>query len=350
MATPSPSPIGRPDRDFIEGLFEQQEFQSRLRWSMVKLALAFVAALGITAAGVTIWIGKTLYDGANTLNQKVTDKQKDAEERLAASLKGFDAAQARVKELENQARTASERAVEASQDAARQGPLLMTQGNTLGATASLLAQLMDKMQARMEKDASSLAGTAASLEEQAARFKADQAKQALDQAKIKETQESLDRAQKDLDGLRTKLAPDVEKTLDNIQSLRKVAGEVARYKTMEFVSLRRNSAAAISLKHVQVNASGEMDTPTYDLLFSTGKLKPLDLGLKVGSRLWNYPDVQSQKTSHQTPTRSAYCICGTPFMFRVENYVQEVLIHDFVTLKILDRTADCLPPQGATCP
>jgi hypothetical protein len=354
MATVAASAPDKPESRWIEQLFKEEEFQARLQKTVVNLGFKFLALLGVTATAALLWFGKTLMDGAQAVRDDVAAKQTEAVKRLDQSLASFTAAQTKLKEMEGQASAASAKAVEASKDATQQTSLLLAQGNVLTASTRMVTDMTERMQRRLEEKAAALALATAGVQQQASRFQDEQIKLGKDQEKVQQRQAELDRIQDELTTMQKDLEPKVKAAGETLQSLRTLAGDVARYKTMEFVSLRRNSVAEIGLRHVEVKANGEMESPMFHLLFSTRRLRPLDLRLQVNrAQGFLYEDVDTAKTDVVKPTRDSYCICGTPFMFRVENYVQETFMHDFVTLKILDRTESCMPPKlpaGAACP
>jgi predicted nucleic acid-binding Zn-ribbon protein len=341
MAAPAPAPLGKPDRDFVEDLFEHKEFQKRLDAAVrpFRTLSTVLGVFGIGAVAIFSYAGKYLSDRVQELNARTTSVNADVTKLLADAQKRFDEAQAKINGVENSAAAVLRQAEQVSRDAQSQASLLMAQSQNLTSSTALASQALGQMKSSLDENVKGLSQAMADLRKGADEFKQIQKQQTDDQKTIRDTQKSIGE-------LQSSLSPSIKTTLASMETLRQRAGEIAKYKTMEFVSLRAGSNAQVKFHHIQENASKELETAPYDLLFSTGKLKPLAITLTVnkGPAL-TYSGVETDK---KNPDRKSYCICGTPFMFRVENYVQEMLIHDFVTLKVLDRTPSCALPQQTT--
>ncbi len=341
MATPAPAPLGKPTRDFVEELFEHKEFQKRLDSAVrpFRTLSTVLGVFGIGAVAIFSYAGKYLSDRVQDLNARTTSVNADVTKLLTDAQKRFEEAQAKINSVEGSASAVLRQAERVSQDAQSQAALLMAQSQNLTSSTALASQALGQMKSSLDENVRGLTQAMGELRKGAEEFRQTQQRQAQDQQKIQEAQMGIGQ-------LQSKLSPSIESTLAGMDTLRQRAGEIAKYKTMEFVSLRRDSIAQVRFQHVQENARKELETAPYNLLFSTGKLKPLAITLKVndGPGLM-YSNVETDK---KNPDRKSYCICGTPFMFRVENYVQEMLIHDFVTLKVLDRTSSCALPAQMT--
>lgn len=326
----------------MEDLFDNREFQTRLEGAVrpFRRVSTVLGVFGVGAVALFTFAGNRVYENLRALETKT------AELRALTEHMQQDAKR-QAGELEKTAKDAAREAERASIDAQKHASSLDSQRSALLQSTTMVTSAIGQMSHSLEESRKDLDGALKDVGTRAQQFSATQAQQAEEQRKIKAAQDNIAEAQKGLDALRSQINKDITNSLADIKSLRKAAQELANSKTLELVSLRAGSKTLARLQHVEETPDGWKQVP-YDLRFTTGKLKPLVVSVQTGQEApVTYRGVDTDKTN---PDREAYCICGTPFMFRVENYVQEMLMHDFVMLKVLDRTSRCQrPPDVAVC-
>ena len=132
------------------------------------------------------------------------------------------------------------------------------------------------------------------------------------------------------------------------QQLEGKVQDLSSFKTFEIVSLHSKARKKISLKQIVSVSAKPLE---YSLEFrSFGLRKPVTIELAITraggeEQVFTYQEINPRDALHDR--WSTFCICGTPWMFQGENWVQSPFIRDFVTLRVVGRQGNnCHLPKG----
>ncbi len=326
----------------VDQLFENKYFKEHLKEAM-KFSNRFKALLAVfgisvfgTIAGGYRYVTQTI----DTLDKKVKTVQQESQELLQ---KQSDAVKRAAEEVAKEAKEAHDRS-----------ELIKDQAAVVQGSARLAREVITDLRDDMKANAKSLTAELTNLNNESSELHKAAVLQDKAQKDIEAQQKAIGSAQRDLASTEKELSSRLTETdtaFERIKEVRDKATEISKLKTFEFVTLHSRSRAKLTLRHVRETGEQKLETVGYELTFVTQGLKPpLGVGLvvntlggKPASEEMLYADIDAKK---EHVPREAYCICDTPFMFTVDNFVQERLIRDFVTLKILDRTESCWLPKN----
>ncbi len=326
----------------VDQLFDNAHFQARLEKSIrsavftrpMQIAGLILAAVGISSVGAGVGAFVHFANRIEAMNAQadaLPQKFKDTAEKAASA----------AADAETSAQKAQNRATETSQVT-----------NSLVSVTQAAASTISTTQATIEASRRNMAKSMGDLQTEVTKLAdaADKAK--ATQKSIEQFQGGLTTKQETIDAQQQKLVATfsaIDKARTQVENLRQNTNDLASFKTFEFVTLRSRSRVNLSIKNVEPNGKGELEPVKYELAFTThGLARPLNLEVEMHRQgeAGQHMRYEGIEVSKREANRQFYCICGTPFMFQLDNYIQALFVQDFATLKVVGRSADCRPPTA----
>jgi len=328
----------KPTLDEIDALFKNEYFQEKLRRRLLRTPYNVVASVG-----ALVGIGG-LAAAIVFFNNKVTGLKNTV-----------DQGQAKIAELRRETDAAKESLKEdfshAKEDLDKEVRSVKEQGVGLGSSAAVVTGAMKLAADSINGAQSSLRDQQRSLVHGFEELDNKQAKNQTAEDKIEERQReiiSMQTAIQQKNELLTKATENADRAMMSAQQLQQNVQELSSFKTFEMVTLRSHAQKRIALKNIQTAGSAPVD---YTLEFqSHGLRKPVEIVVTVrldgvaGERVLTYPEV-----APTDPVRDrwpSFCICGTPWMFQGENWLQSLFVRDFLTMRIVGMQGSCELPRG----
>ncbi len=324
----------------VDALFRNEYFQNKLKRYLLRAPYTLVASIGAlvglgTLTAAIFWFSAKV----NELNVKVGAGQQQIERLRIDTEAEKDKLQAAfdhaIVDLNAQVESVKDR-----RDS------LISSAQLVGSAAQMAADSAVSTQNTLERQQTALTSQLGALEQ---RQKANQEAQDKITTAGRDITDRLKEIQ-EKSQLLAEAKDNADRANRSAAQLQQKVQDLSSFKTFEMVTLRSHAQKRVTLRQIQ---SADASPVGYTLEFqSHGLRKPVEISVTVsrdgaeGAGVLTYPEV----TPHD-PVKDrwpSFCLCGTPWMFQGENWVQSPVVRDFLTMRIVGRQDSCEVPRGLT--
>ena len=324
--------------DDIDALFKNEYFQDKLKRRLFRTPYTLVASLG-ALVGLGSLTAAVLFFG---------NKVSELRETIVKIQKTVDDGQKKIDQLGQDTdafkRGLDDRYSHAKEDLTKEVDSVRAMGAGLNSSAAVVTDAV-------KLAADSVRGTQASLDEEQRRLLQQFGELDANRVKNQKAQEEIADTQKEIQQKNVLLGNTTEnarRAIASADQLQRKVQDLSSFKTFELVTLRSHALKRVALKHIR---SADAPAADYTMEFqSQGLRRPVEIAVTVhrdgaeGDLVLTYPNVVPDNPV--TDRWPSFCICGTPWMFQGENWVQSPFVKDFLTMRIIGRQASCELPRN----